>query len=101
MGSKLDCQKPSHYLSENIFVDTSLTTKIVSQNHLKIEHRRVRNTCYGCQNVRTRLYLQRVTPEEISVIISVTVIRRFYEHSRCIYGAICDLDNVQVLEPIS
>ena len=36
MSPKLDCQKPRHCLSEYFFVESSLFTKIMSQNHPKI-----------------------------------------------------------------
>ena len=54
MDPKLDCQKLRHLLIEWFFVDSSLTTNFMSQNHLKIEPPEIGNTYYDYQNSRRR-----------------------------------------------
>ena len=68
----LDCLKLRHCFSEYFFVDSSLITKIMSQNHLKIEHQEIRNRCHAYQNVRRRCHLQWETLSEVYVMYKYT-----------------------------
>ena len=95
MDPKLDCQRLRHYLSKYIFVDSSLSSNIVSQNHLKIEDPKIGNTCYGCQNLRTRCHLQGETPKGVGIIHINTPFMNI------LGGSVVKLDILQVPEPIS
>ena len=57
MNNKLDCQKLRGWLNEQFFVDDVLTTKVMFQNNLKIEHPEIESRYHGYQNVRTRCHL--------------------------------------------
>ena len=48
-------------MSEGFFVDNSLSTKIMPQHYLKIEHLEIGNTYYGYLNSRTMCHLQEET----------------------------------------
>ena len=76
------------------FLDSSLITKSMSQNHLKIEHPEIRNRCHGYQNVRRRCHLQGETLSEVYVM-SIHRLWTFRVDLRC------DIDNLWLLEPIS
>ena len=47
MDPKLDYQRLRGCLNEQVFVDIALTTKVMSQNHLKIEHLEIGSRCHG------------------------------------------------------
>ena len=94
MGPKLDCQKLRGRLSEYFFVASSFSTKFMSQNHPKIEHPEIGNTCYGYQNSHTRCHLQGETSGEVSFM--------FLHHLLTFRVDLrCDIDNLPLLEPIS
>ena len=94
MGTKLDCQKLRHCLSECFFVDSSLSTFDVSQNLLKIGHPEIRNTCYGYQYLRTRCNLQGETPSKVSL----TLMHHLWTFQVDLRW---NLDDLQLLELIS
>ena len=94
MDPKLDCQKLRCCPSKYFFVDNSLSTKIMSQNHLKIEHSGIRNRCYGYRNLHTRCYLQGETLGEVSF----TSIHHLWTFR---VGLRCNIDNLRLFEPLS
>ena len=94
MDPKLDCQRLRGCLNEQFFVDDALTTKVMSQNHLKIEHLEIGSRCHGYQNVRTRCHLRGATLSEVYVM-SIHHLWIF----RVNLG--CDMDHLKLLEPIS
>ena len=94
MDLKLDCQKLKCCLSEYFFVDSSLSTKIMSQNHLKIEHSGIGNRCYGNRNLHTRCYLQGETLGEVPF----TSIHHLWTFR---VGLRCNIDNLRLREPLS
>ena len=72
----------------------TLTTKVMSQNHLKIEHLKIGSRCHGYQNMRTRCHLQGATLGDVS-FMSI-------HHSWTFPVNLgCDIDNLRLLEPIS
>ena len=94
MDSKLDCQRLRGCLNEQFFVDDALTTKVMSQNHLKIEHLEIGSRCHGYQNVRTRCHLRAATFNE-AYFMSIHCLWSFWVYLGC------NIDNLWLLEPIS
>ena len=94
MNHTLDCQKLRGCLNEQFFVDDTLTTKIMSQNHLKKEPQEIWSRCHDYQNVRTRCHLKRATLGEI-YFMSMHHLWTFWVNLGC------NIDNLRLLEPIS
>ena len=94
MDPKLDCQKLRYCLSEYFFVDSSLFTNIMSQNHLKMEHSEIGNRCYGYRILCKRCHLQGETPSEVSFTST---------HDLWTFrvGMRCNIDNLRLCERIS
>ena len=87
MNPKPDCQELSKALTQRVvfFVNSSLLTKTMSQNHLKIEHLEIGSRCYGYQNLRTRCHLQGKTANKVS-FTSIHHSRTFRVVLRCMQG---------------
>ena len=79
------------------FVDDALTTNIMSQNHLKIEHPEIGSRCHGYQNVRKYKVLFARSDTQWSVLNCMPI-----HHLWTVPVNLGrSIDNLRLLEPIS